>query len=319
MPQDLEKQVRKLLATPEGRAVVGKELGIIIQPPELKLHSILGTEPKVPQVAVLVPCYDHPDPQMTNAYNDLVGHTRRSGLAEVFNGPVVRGASMIVWARNNLIKALLETKRPWTHVLFWDDDIVPPADALVKLLSHQKEIIVGLCTCRTDPPVPNIRYWRSDLNRYEEIIQWGEGLVEIGAGGTGFMLISRHALRQVADAYFDCRIERDLYQMPDQLAKEMGQRRRAHFDQTGSCSWFRCLPYAEGISEMGEDVSFCHIARHYCGLKVYCDTTVQPDHVGTYEFGIKDFLAHRDAWIKDAKCENKFVARVEAPSRILTQ
>jgi hypothetical protein len=254
---------------------------------------------------------------MTNSYNDLLAYTRKAEAASLFAGPMVRSMSVIHMARNRLLQALIQTRKPWTHVLFWDDDIVPPPDALVKLLSHQKEIIVGLCTCRTDPPVPNIRYWRHDLNLYEEIIAWDDGLVEIGAGGTGFMLITRAALMAVAEAYFDCRVEKDIYQMPDALAKELGAKRKDYFDKNGICSWFRFLPYVEGIGEMGEDVSFCHVAHHYCGIKIYCDTTVQPDHVGKYEFGIKDFIPHRDAWIQEAKDKNLFVARIEEPPKIL--
>lgn len=317
MPQDLDKQVRKLLESVEGRSAVGRALGLAIEPKEVRLNHQLGGTDLIPTVAVLVPCYDHVDPQMTNAFNDLMTYTRQQEAAVVYPGPVVRFVSMIPWARNRLVTELLQGLRPWTHVLFWDDDIVPEPDALVKLLSHQKDIIVGLCTCRTDPPIPNIRYWKPEEKRYEEIISWDDGLIEIGAGGTGFMLISRRGLEVVAEAYFNCLVERDIYKMPADTAIEMGKRRREAFDKTAACQWFRCLPYVEGIGEMGEDVSFCHMARHYGGLKVYCDTTVQPGHVGKYEFSARDFIPHRDAWIKEAKLKNKYVAKKEEPSRII--
>ena len=317
MPQDPTKQAKRLLETPEGRKVLGDLLGLQIGTREAKLNGIIGGQPIEPVVAVLVPCYNHPDPKMTNSYNDLLAYTREAGGVSVFAGPVCRGASIITWARNRLIKELLEGDKPWTHVLFWDDDIVPPPDALVKMLAHQKDVIVGLCTCRSDPPIPNIRYWRTDKQKYEEIISWEDGLIEIGAGGTGFMLISRRALNEVAEAYFTCQVEQDIYQMPVEAAKELGRKRRLFYTETKACMWFRCLPYVEGVGEMGEDVSFCHILRKYRGTKIYCDTTVQPDHVGTYEFGIKDFLPHRDAWIQEAKMDNRYVAKVEEPSRII--
>ena len=316
MPQSNEKRIKELLRDPLGRAALERELGISITLPEERLLMPFEKPPAI--VAVLVPCYDHPDPAMTDAYYKVTDHARKHTKAEIWPVPQ-KSASIITWVRNNLVQSLLSTRRAWTHALWWDDDIVPPTDALTKLLSHNKDVIVGLCTCRTDPPVPNIRYWRADNNRYEEIIGWEDGLVEVGAGGTGFMLVTKRALQEVAEAYFTCQVEKDLYGMPTELALEVGGKRRAHFDETGNCLWFRCLPYAQGYGEMGEDVSFCHVLRHYRGIKTYCDTTVQPDHVGKYEFGIKDFVPYRDSWIKEAKNAGHFVAKKEESTKVVTQ
>src|SRR5689334_1703668 len=142
----------KLLQDPIGREILGKELGAEINvKPE-------GDQPQKPIVAILVPIYQQPEPQMQHGLNKMIKRTHEEGAAQCFIGPEVHGSSVIHWARNFCIAELIKTKHPWTHVLFMDDDIVAPDDALIKLLSHKKDIIAGLCTKRIDPPIPNMRY-----------------------------------------------------------------------------------------------------------------------------------------------------------------
>src|SRR5579859_691411 len=120
------------------------------------------------------------------------------------------------------------------------------------------------------------------------------------------MLISREALNKVADAYWKCLYEKEVYQLSDERAAWLQEARLKHFDESANAYWFRFLTNLDGSFEMGEDVSFCFMATRYCGLKIYVDTSVQPGHVGQYEYGIKDFLPYRDAMIERARIEGKY-------------
>jgi glycosyltransferase involved in cell wall biosynthesis len=274
-----------------GRKEIGKQLGAEINvKPE-------GPEEKKPIVAILVPIYQQPEPQMQHALHRMIRKTNEAGAAQVFVGPEVHGSSVIHWARNFLIAELIKTKQPWTHVLFLDDDIVVPEDALVKLLSHKKEIIGGLCTKRIDPPIPNMRYMNENADGvfFRYIERWPDDeLVEVGAVGTGMMLITKEALEQIADAYFLGKYEKEIYGITEEKALEIKEARLKHFDSTANAFWFRFLAGLHGQDEYGEDIGFCFFAKRYCGLGVYVDTSVQPGHIGKYPFTVQDFIMQRD-------------------------
>lgn len=284
-----------------GRKEIGKQLGAEINiKPE-------GQEQK-PIVAILVPIYQQAEPQMQSALHAMVRTTMEAVAAEVYVGPEVHGSSVIHWARNFLIAELIKTQKPWTHVLFMDDDIVAPPDALIKLLSHKKEIIAGLCTKRIDPPIPNMRYmYENDGGVFFKYIErWPEDeVVEVGAVGTGMMLITREALEQIAEGYFSALYEKEVYGITEQKALEIKEARLKHFDSTANAYWFRFLAGLHGQDEYGEDIGFCFFAKRYCGISTFVDTSVQPGHIGKYPFTVQDFIMQRE--LKDQmKQEGKF-------------
>lgn len=281
----------KLLKSDIGREILGKELGADIQ---LKPET---AEEEIPIVAVLVPVYQQAEPQMQSALHAMIRTTHEAGAARVYIGPEVHGSSVVHWARNFLIAELIKTQKPWTHVLFLDDDVVAPKDALIKMLSHKKDIVGGLCTRRIDPPVPNIRYMYENEGGifFKMIERWPEDqLVEVGAVGTGMMLISRTALEQIAEAYFQCLYEKEVYGITDAKAEEFKEHRLKHFDKTANAYWFRFLAGLHGQDEYGEDIGFCMFATRYCDIKIFADTSVQPGHIGKYPFTVQDFIMQRE-------------------------
>jgi len=292
------KLLDKLVNSPIGRQVVGNKLN-------LQFATQSDHDPNMPIVAILVPCYESPLPEMANALAGMMEACK--GKALCYTGPVIRDSSVVHWSRNMLVAELIKTQKPWTHVLFIDDDIVPPPDAILRLLSHDKGIVAGVCTTRNDPPVPNIRWWDEEALNFRTIFDWPKDkLIEVGGVGTGFMLITREALQQVAQAYFDCLFEKELYGMSDQLIEKARVERLKYFDNHANASWFRFLPQLNGSNEYGEDMSFCLVAKRYCDITVYCDTSVQPDHIGRYGFGVKDYHQFRDEAIAKAKAEGRY-------------
>lgn len=288
-----EKLAKKLLETDAGRNAIGAELGVKLT---VNNQSPAELSPDRPIVAALIPCYKQPEPAMMSAYMEMKRFSLQNGI-ELYEGPELQGSSVIHWARNFLLAELIKTKKPWTHVLFMDDDIVPPKDALVKLLSHKKDIVAGVCTKRIDPPLPNIMHsYEKDGNLwFRGMRYWQEGeLIEVGGVGTGFILISRSALEQIADVYFLASYEKEVFGISEEVAEKLKEARVKHFDRTGNAFWFRFLGGLAGADEYGEDISFSLVAKRYCGITVYADTSVQPGHIGKYPYCISDFIAQRD-------------------------
>ena len=296
--------MRRVLLDPRGREVL-KKLGI-----DIDLVDEKKPQESLPTIAVLCPTYRAPEPQMQDALAAMVRHTRDSGKAIVYGGPPV-SASVVHWSRNWLVSEQIKSGKPWTHVLFIDDDIVVEPDTLLRLLSHKKDIVAGLCTRRTDPPVPNIRCYDDKTGTTRQIWEWPENsLMEVGAVGTGLMLISRHALEQVAEVYFRCLWEKEFYGFSGEKLARLESVRREAFDKEKICYWFRFLPTDLGNIEMGEDITFCHLAKKYAEIPVYADTSVQPGHIGPYPYSIKDFLPYRDNSILAAKIKGEYPMEV---------
>lgn len=267
-----------------------------------------GAEIRVEQpiVACLIPCYKMPHPKMQHAFAAMTDYTIKAG-AKMFSRPIIQ-SSVVHWTRNALLADLIKSEQPFTHVLFMDDDIVPGPDYLVRMLKHNKDIIAALCTRRQDPPIPNARLYNEEAKRYEELWEFPDGLVEVGAIGTGMMLLSRHALQQVMEVYLQCLHEKHVYGLSDERVKEMQAARTAAFDEDANGWWFRFLECENGVGELGEDIGFCWAANKYAGLKIYADTTLQPEHMGDYGYGIKDFIEHRNPLIEDAKRKGRYMA-----------
>lgn len=92
-----------------------------------------------------------------------------------------------------------------THILFLDDDVVPPPDALEKLLDADKDIITGL--------YPSVWYDNdkkqmsqrnnvfSEVRKDGELVEAkGKGVQKVHSAGAGCLLIKRHVIEQVIDA-----------------------------------------------------------------------------------------------------------------------
>lgn len=293
------ERVKKVLLDPLSREAL-KSFGI-----DVELADENKKDDK-PVVVILCPTYRAPEPQMQDALAAMVKYTREKGIATVYGGPPL-GSSVIHWSRNGLLTEHIKSGKPWTHALLIDDDMVVEPDYLEKLLSHKKDIIAGLATRRQDPPIPNIRYFDEPTGKYEQIWEWPDKqLLEVGAVGTGLMLVSQHAFEQVAQAYFDCLWEKEYYGVSDEWVEKHRAERLAYFDDSKLCYWFRFLPGLKAPVEMGEDVGFCFMAKRYCDIPSYVDTTVQPGHIGQYAFSIKDFLPYREQMILESKVKGNY-------------
>lgn len=304
-----DKKAKELLLKPEGRAAL-KKFGV-----DVELVDPKKQETTV--VAVLCPTYRNPEAMMRDSLGSMVQCCRENDVV-VYSGAPVQ-SSVVHWSRNWLLSEQIKSGKPWSHVLFIDDDITVEPDALMRLLSHKKDIVAGLCTRRNDPPIPNIRFYDKEEGATRQIWEWPENqLFEVDSVGTGLMLLSRHAVEQTAQVYFDCLWEKEFYRLTDEneRIKELKAIRLEKFDKDKTCYWFRFLPTPKGDIEAGEDIFFCYSAKTFCDIPVYVDSSVQPGHLGMYPFGIKDFIPYRDMCIERAKLDGTYKNQPRIESEI---
>lgn len=160
-------------------------------------------------------------------------------------------------ARNQACMSLIESKHEW--LFFLDSDVIPPPDAVLRLLAHQKPIISGVY-CRRSPPiaVPVM------LKNGQWITQLPEsGLIDVDVVGAGCLLIHRSVLESFkphrpGKHWFDWTIDAKGHVPPDEC--------------------------------MSEDFTFCVMARKQ-GYKILVDPSVRCKHVGYSEVT----YAHIDA------------------------
>lgn len=151
--------------------------------------------------------------------------------------------SVIHESRNLLVEKALELE--CTHVLFIDDDMIFPPEALVKLLEHDVDIVCGLAFRRLPPYDPVIfKQHVNDILATEKIKQ---GLVEIDACGSAFILIKRRVFDKMPNPWY-----------------KWGDTSLGIYVESGG---------------LGEDLSFSLRAKRM-GFKVYCDTDLIITHLG---------------------------------------
>jgi hypothetical protein len=316
-PLDLEdgrRRVRSILKTREGREALRREMGYNFQFADEVMADAR------PLVILIVPTRSMYTPQTSKAVNDMLlasqGHC-------IVNSPPGISMSVVHWARNDLLIRLRKSGQPADFVLMMDDDMVPPPDALIKLLAHMQgehpvDIVAGACTVRQDPPIPNYRVWVPELLTYRPAFQWkgqngndNEGLLEVAAVGAAFMLIRTTVLDKIGEYTLSCRYEREHIGMPAELADKIEQGRRKHAAETGNEWWFEFLKHPWGDGEYGEDISFCFKARA-CGFPVFVDTTVRPGHVGSYAFGIDDYLSYQQEVLAREAAKEQRAIKIQA-------
>ena len=103
--------------------------------------------------------------------------------------------------QNALARMFMASDFDW----FWllnDDQIYPP-DTLLRLLAHQKDIVVPLCIEKNGPHPPLIYEHSSPgLKAYRFLKRHERGLIPVGAAGGGGMLIHRRVFEAIPDPWW---------------------------------------------------------------------------------------------------------------------
>lgn len=278
-----------LLRTAEGKEIIRSEFGVAIVDK--------GAKDEKPIVAVLIPTHKKPENETGNALERMIPEARKD--CHVIMRPSI-ASSVVHWVRNQLLQQLYQAKTPFDYVLFMDDDMVPPPNAVNILLSRNVDIVGAVCTVRQDPPLPNVRHFSPSSFVFQTADIDRPGVWEVGAIGTGFMLISKKALDAVGEYTLSQQYQRKYLGMSKEVADEREKHERARYERDGNAFWFEFLKHPLGDGEYGEDIGFCFKAAE-CGFKIFADSTFAVGHVGNYAFGIEDYWAYRDQALKEGK------------------
>lgn len=180
---------------------------------------------------------------------------------------------IVTRARNLLTNHFLHSK--FTHLFFIDADIQWAPEDVLKLINHDKDVIVGLYPNKCynfhkyfsnggkieneDDISKVLEYstaFESEVNKLHE-----NNLMEVKHGATGFMMIKRNVIEALINHV-------EPYVAPD--TKE------TIYDI------FNCK--VVNNEYLTEDYYFCHLWKNICYGKIWCDLSISLNHEGWHSF-----------------------------------
>ena len=217
-------------------------------PPQLK-----------PSVFIAMPCYDSVKINTMLSVVKLIQQLSKSGIEA---GIHTMKSPLIHQARNYLTSVFLTTE--YQYLLFVDSDVEFEPESVVRMLVSKKRIV---CTpYRVKSPDITKHVYTVEFKDPKNILVLAEGLVEIEAGPTGLMLIERTVFERIIKNHPELKIKNKATPTADKSHEFYHN----FFD----------FSFKEGYS-MGEDVSFCRLARDN-DFKIYANIESSTTHHGAY-------------------------------------
>jgi hypothetical protein len=168
------------------------------------------------------------------------------------------GNSMIAHARDLILAKFLATD--CTHCFFVDNDVVFPADAVLRLVDSGVDFSAAVYRQRKDPANFCVQW---DTSKPELWADPETGMLEVLAVPAGFICLTRSMVQRMTDAY------------PQKVFADKAAptgKAVALFDNIH-----------EGEMYWGEDFSFCKRWRDVGG-KIWVDPTISMGHIGNKMF-----------------------------------
>lgn len=162
------------------------------------------------------------------------------------SGIIAKSGMPFDYARNQACEAALGSDFQW--LCFLDDDVIPPGDAIARLMSHGKDVVSGLYYRRAHPLVPVMMFY-DDKRAAQWVTNWNppQCLLDVDLVGAGCLLIHRRVLERMPPPWFVWELGRS--DLPAD---------RQH---------------------LSEDFSFCRRAKEH-GFQICVDTSIRCEHVG---------------------------------------
>lgn len=180
------------------------------------------------------------------------------------------GESLVTRARNRLVAEFMADTN-FTHLQFVDCDLAFDADAILKMVTHDVDLVGGAYPKKGDPAKPDfvVNFIPGSADRLEV----RKGLIKVVEVPTGFMCIKRTALQRLMDAHpeWHCR-------MSSKITAEQLPYSYALFDcgirsyEPGGEKWY-----------LSEDWEFCRRMADI-GIDIWLDPSIEFTHIGTYGF-----------------------------------
>lgn len=240
------------------------------------------------RIFIATPCYGG---QLTEAY--FRSTIRLLTFCNQHQIPVAFGTianeSLVTRARNVLVAYFLQSN--FTRLMFIDADIEFQLEDVIKLIAHDKEVVVGAYPKKgvnwqriresvraTHDPYDDkqIASFGSDyainfkfINRDAKQIAIENGLIRLHDGATGFMMIKREVIDKMITAYPELKYNNDL-----NTPKELDPHFYAFFDTMIDPKDKRYLSEDYTFSRRWQDI----------GGEIWLDPSISLNHYGSFNF-----------------------------------
>ena len=212
-----------------------------------------------PTLYIAMPCYDSVKINTMLSVIKLVQQLSKSGINLGIN---TMKSPLIHQGRNYLTSIFLTTH--YQYLLFIDSDVEFEPEAVAKMLIAKKEII---CTpYRVKAPQLDKHIYTVEFKNPKNIPILPGGLVELEAGPTGLMLIDRKVFEKIIKNHPELKIK-------NPAIPNAGKSHEFYYN-------FFDFGFKDGFA-MGEDVSFCKLARKN-DIKIFANTESRTSHHGSY-------------------------------------
>ena len=212
-----------------------------------------------PTLYIAMPCYDSVKINTMLSVINLVQQLGKSGIKVGIN---TMKSPLIHQARNYLTSVFLTTD--YQYLLFIDSDVEFEPEAVLRMLVAKKRII---CTpYRVKAEKLDKHIYTVEFKNPKTIPFLPGGLVEIEAGPTGLMLIDRVVFERIIKNHPELKIKNKAIPNP-------GDSHKFYYN-------FFDFSFKDGYA-MGEDVSFCKLARGN-DFQIYANTESSTKHHGSW-------------------------------------
>jgi hypothetical protein len=248
-------------------------------------------------ILIATPCYGG---LVTNYYlMSLLNLTRTLTARNISYDFRTISDSLITRARNHMANEFLRDEQ-FTHLFFIDADLGFEAEALLRFLAFDKDLVCGVyplkrlsisalraSTAATDGIAEAASYTYSSTITINDANMPVSGFLRADFAATGFMLIRRRVFERMAASYPALRYGGDHAMRPGETERNV---KHAFFDTM----------IADG-EHLPEDYSFCKRWRDIDG-EIWIDLESRFSHVGSYvyngDLGVAISEAHRLGQIK---------------------
>lgn len=193
-------------------------------------------------------------------HTDITTFAWSVGLRQlIYPGPSPMGLAGMPYDMARNVACMRALEGGFSHLFFLDSDVIPPPDAVLKLLAHDKPVISGMY-CRRSPPhgVPVMIKDGVWVTQFEK-----DSVIEVDYVGAGCLLIRRDVLERLP---------------PIREGKH----------------WFSWQVDLNGIVSPGENLSedfaFNLQCRKTLGIPTLVDTSIKCLHLGVAESSYGQYL-----------------------------
>ena len=212
-----------------------------------------------PSIFIAMPCYDS---VKINTMLSVIKLVQQLGKSGIETGIHTMKSPLIHQARNYLTSVFLTTQ--YQYMLFVDSDVEFQPEAVLRMMVAKKNIVCTPYRVKAEELSKHI--YTVEFKDPKNILVLAGGLVEIEAGPTGLMLIDRKVFEKIIKNHPELKIR---------------NKATPHAEKSHEFYYnFFDFGFNDGYA-MGEDVSFCRLARGN-GFKIYANIESSTTHHGSF-------------------------------------